>query len=607
MIPILLIMATQAMALPVSTVLEVPLTRHDILLVRAGGDSSISTTGTDKQTCLLTPASATGSGAGSGCTWRSEQKCKSIKTVRSIPLYSPGCEDDGHGVVVTKCKESVATVPVVHNTQVCSIQGTKDCLGPCYNCPVFCKKTQQSLCEISHVVKRQVITRRECETDKAGNCREVVRRLERDVIKMSEDCHNQEVEELCAPVNCKFVNLKPSCKEKNSSMLVELLERQCTICEPILEEKEEVEDECQEALTDECESEPLSKPWKKFCSDNHSEMEEFVQVKQLRLVKEEPRSQELHNKRKLEENNFLPTLLNRNFEMKTLNPRVKSHSHPTNTDSMKTSEMDMKLIKLVQSEEAIIHEELQMIKNLNSKPTNINLNVKYSFVPNPTSSPPPIETTTIDPIIHLLENVIHLPDDKEDITTDTKLPKVLPTVQTPHKSEVIATTIRLPTTTTQNTIQNTTKEETTNYVERQIRKATKTMSATDFLRLCFTSGLGCDFGRSSFGNEILTTEPSTTPRQETTTSIPIPLIITTEPSSNIRERLKERVKLCFFSHICNDPSTASQIKPIIRQPRVIAANTTQRSEKEKTRSRSNTIRAQIQARAKACFFEGKCN
>jgi len=372
-----------------------------------------------------------------------------------------------------------------------------------------------------------------------------------------------------------------------------------------------LENECQEVLTDDCESEPLSKPWKKFCSDNHNEMEKFVVSKQVSLVNEEPRSQELNNKRKLVENNFIPQASNRNFEMKTLNPREKSYPLPANTDSIKTSEKDKELIKLIKSEESIIQEELQMIKSLNSKPTNINLNVKYSFVPNTTPSPPSIETTTIDPIIHLLENVINLPDDKEDITINTKLPEVLPTFPTPHKSfnEVIATTTRLPTTTTQISIQKTTKEEenTNKSAEGQRRKATKNMSATDYLRLCFTSGLGCDFGRSGSANEILTTEPSTTPRHETTTSTPTPLIITTEEPSGIRERLKERVKLCFFSHICNDPSTTSQIKPIIRQPRVIAAPITQRTDKEKDRSRSNSIRAQIQARAKACFFEGKCN
>ena len=79
---------------------------------------------------------------------------------------------------------------------------------------------------------------------------------------------------------------------------------------------------------------------------------------------------------------------------------------------------------------------------------------------------------------------------------------------------------------------------------------------------------------------------------------------TKQATDSMKERLRERVRLCFFSNICNTQSVTET-----RQPRVISAATTKTPQKQKpkTKNRSDQIRAQIQAKAKACFFEGKCN
>ena len=103
-----------------------------------------------------------------------------------------------------------------------------------------------------------MVTRREVRED---TTEEVLIKQEREVIKQTEDCHNEEIQELCAPVNCKFVNLTKTCRETNKTVQVELREKQC-VCETTA-----TDTVCEEILTDTCDSEPLDKPWKKYCSE----------------------------------------------------------------------------------------------------------------------------------------------------------------------------------------------------------------------------------------------------------------------------------------------------------------------------------------------------
>ena len=57
-----------------------------------------------------------------------------------------------------------------------------------------------------------------------------------------------------------------NCYEKNTTVQVELLERECVICQPRLAETVEVIDVCEESLTEDCQTDPLSKTWRKICN-----------------------------------------------------------------------------------------------------------------------------------------------------------------------------------------------------------------------------------------------------------------------------------------------------------------------------------------------------
>merc|ERR1712215_386905 len=101
---------------------------------------------------------------------------------------------------------------------------------------------------------------------------------------------------------------------------------------------------------------------------------------------------------------------------------------------------------------------------------------------------------------------------------------------------------------------------------------------------------GCDFSQNEIHNNI---EPETdierTPRRP----------------KNIQERLKQRVKLCFFSGLCND----NDLELHTSKTRTTRTTTRTTTEKQTTTANSRTkeIQRKVQERARACFFEGKCN
>jgi len=131
-----------------------------------------------------------------------------------------------------------------------------------------------------------------------------------------------------------------------------------------------------------------------------------------------------------------------------------------------------------------------------------------------------------------------------------------------------------------------------------VTKGDKKLSAAEFLRQCFLSHTGCDFSQ----NEI-----ESKPTPDVTNIAPVttgtPVVKTTEAPrkpKNIQERLKQRVKLCFFSGLCNDSDFQETTKR--SQP----STTTQRSTTSAS-LRETEIQRRVQERARACFFEGRCN
>ena len=73
------------------------------LIVDQGGSETIATSSSQNQTCLLTPVTTDSQEAG-GCTWREENVCTRIPTVKRMAVYQPGCQDGGTGTHLTDCQ-----------------------------------------------------------------------------------------------------------------------------------------------------------------------------------------------------------------------------------------------------------------------------------------------------------------------------------------------------------------------------------------------------------------------------------------------------------------------------------------------------------------------
>ena len=130
--------------------------------------------------------------------------------------------------------------------------------------------------------------------------------------------------------------------------------------------------------------------------------------------------------------------------------------------------------------------------------------------------------------------------------------------------------------------------------------------------MCFLHGEGCEFGLGKGSSP----EPSTTPAPLTTTTT-----TTTELPNNQMKQIQNRLRLCFFSNICDgsDIDGDKVNSDIIeetggspRQPRIIKTPEIQQPDSNNvdlslSERRRQTIKKLIQERARACLFHGVCN
>ena len=246
----LLLLATSCLAQ--SGLEEAPLTPQDILLVSNSTAASLPSY-TDNSTCVLIPAS----GQVDTCTWRSYRRCVRQPRVVGEAKYSERCHEEG-AQHLTNCQVETVEQPLVHSVQECRIVADKQCMGPCFNCPTFCQPTEIGICEDSHSIRTEVSVE-----EAAGGTRV---RIERDTVTSKRNCHTEQVEELCGNVNCKFVNPREECSQRNSSTLALLTERKCEICEPETASRVILEENCGEKTTRDCATDPLTRPWRKLCS-----------------------------------------------------------------------------------------------------------------------------------------------------------------------------------------------------------------------------------------------------------------------------------------------------------------------------------------------------
>jgi len=276
--------------------------------------------------------------------------------------------------------------------------------------------------------------------------------------------------------------------------------------------------------------------------------------------------------------------------------------------------------------------ELDLVKSLQNqqeKAININMNVKYDFATPPTqeasisastirsSTIPSFPSQTSSSVSSLVPSpnsvyfdqllLTHLQDLKDKSSTPLNLnfrsattqtpvglsfafPTTTPTTATTITTTTITTTITTTTTTTTST---TTTTTTTTTITSPHHK----LSSSDLLKMCFESGIGCDFSQNEVTYELYDSTEVTTTEATTTTERPT-------PSLSVQQKLKKRVMLCFFRGLCGDDATGGvtttpRLPPSSTRP--TAPPTTARSQ-----SRRDQISSSIKERARACFFQGVC-
>ena len=107
-----------------------------------------------------------------------------------------------------------------------------------------------------------------------NECSGPILREEKEGIKKIENNYETE-DEICAPSNCKFKDSENNveCAATRDRELVQLKTKFCIICEPKLVEVTEAKEVCEDIETEDCAGDPLSKPWRKYCTDNRNRTE----------------------------------------------------------------------------------------------------------------------------------------------------------------------------------------------------------------------------------------------------------------------------------------------------------------------------------------------
>jgi len=329
-----------------------------------------------------------------------------------------------------------------------------------------------------------------------------------------------------------------------------------------------------------------------------------------------------------------------------------------------------KLIQLGAMEESILKEELKVLEKLNNQPTNINLNVKYELVTQPSPVKVTQKSVYFDPLLQLLDTQIQAdPINSERSLSDTVTPKSTEgeaweqtnftatsrplisdtddhtkeisgisttkenkisfehndyseVINNKHNEEILnnpsseSSTQRHSISTRNIDIVASSKVETTTTEPTQASdnsRIPKKLSDADYLKLCFTSGQGCDFSINN--NEVKEQTVEVKSTTQTTTTTKNYIIVNTskgftspKPSnSEVEERLKARVRLCFFSGICNDDEVQSfkNRKPDTTTIKAPSRPTTTKPKKKSHKKR--LMEERIRMKAYLCFSEGKCS
>lgn len=449
------------------------------------------------------------------------------------------------------------------------------------------------------------------------------------------------------------------CEEKNSTVMVDLRQRECTVCQPSLEERFEVVDICDDVLTQDCQDDPLNpEPWTKFCDTNTSKVlnngltfnfeKSLPETIAVDLVQQSlgPINDLLADTAPSGINNEEDTIV-------VTTPRIKTSSNSGPRSQSETTEDVSEILKILTQKKTETRGSDNFYFGETASSTPASRSVTGANWPSPSSS-----SVYFDPVL----NTRPLPSQYQDTTQSSlteflnfqlqkqfsspatpvrnsvtiienqRSPKIKPSVlitttksekerfTTPRMSVFDETTtitsaktmtsskvLTTATTTTTKTTTTTTSSVSLTTQKSQISESNKsqsrvTLTPSEVIQLCFLNSSYCDFSQ----NEVIVSNRGTTTQLTTTSLTTTPemeIAVTRESTLLIakQEDIKDRIRKCFLTGECGDTGhqRGSADQRVVSTTETLITSTPS--------PRDTALRRRVKERARACLFEGICN
>ena len=443
------------------------------------------------------------------------------------------------------------------------------------------------------------------------------------------------------------------CEEKNSTVMVDLRQRECTVCQPSLEERLEVVDICDDVLTQDCQDDPLNpEPWTKFCDTNTSKVLNNGLTFNFEKPLPETIAVDLVQQSLGPINDLLadtaPSGTNTEDTIVVTTPRIKTSSKSRPRSQSETTEDVSEILKILTQKKTETRGSDNFYFGQTATSTPASRPVTGANWPSPSSSsssvyfnpvlntrplPSQYQDTTQSSLteflnfqlqkqfsspatpvrnsVTVMENQSSVKIKPSELITTTKSDKdkfttpripvfevettAITSAKTMTSSKVLTTT----TTTTGSVSLTTQKSQISETNESQSRV---TLTPSEVIQLCFLNSSYCDFSQ----NEVLVSNRETTTPLTTTslaTTLEMELAVTRESTLLIakQEDIKDRIRKCFLTGECGD--TGHQRGSV--DQRVVTTTETLISSTPSPRDAA--LRRRVKERARACLFEGKCN
>ena len=442
------------------------------------------------------------------------------------------------------------------------------------------------------------------------------------------------------------------CEEKNSTVMVDLRQRECTVCQPSLEERLEVVDICDDVLTQDCQDDPLNpEPWTKFCDTNTSKVLNNGLTFKFEKSLPETIAVDLVQQSLGPINDLLadtaPSGTNTEDTIVVTTPRIKTSSKSRPRSQSETTEDVSEILKILTQKKTETRGSDNFYFGQTATSTPASRPVTGANWPSPSSSssvyfnpvlntrplPSQYQDTTQSSLTEFLnfqlqkqfsspatpvrnsvtvmenqssvkikpsELITTTKSDKDEFTTP-RIPvfEVETTAITSAKTMTSSKVLTTTTTTTGSVSLTTQKSQISETNESQSRV---TLTPSEVIQLCFLNSSYCDFSK----NEVLVSNRETTTALTTTslaTTLEMEIAVTMESTLLIakQEDIKDRIRKCFLTGECGD---IGQQRGSVDQ-RVVTTTETLISSTPSPRDAA--LRRRVKERARACLFEGKCN